>query len=263
MAAHDPPEYNPEAEWETTALAGALRAFQSELPEVKKSATGQYGKYADLAPVTREIIPRLAKHGLAWLCKPMLVDGQFVLRYKLTHVPSGEAEEGDYPLRTVNAQQQGSEITYARRYCLLAMTGVAPEGDDDDGKAATKPRAQRTAAKKPGPDHDQLREGAAQGRVNGVQRGPVPPEEDHWDGQPAGQIPRGNGTVGLIQQHFKRLKVEDRSMRLAYTASLAHRATVASTNDLTEDEASDVLRQLTRLKDKDHLDRLVRSGERS
>ena len=33
-------------------------------------------------------------------------------------------------------QTIGGAITYARRYALLAVTGVAPDDDDDDGQAA-------------------------------------------------------------------------------------------------------------------------------
>ena len=40
------------------------------------------------------------------------------------------------PVSKADAQGVGSAITYARRYALAAMVGVAPE--DDDGNAATK-----------------------------------------------------------------------------------------------------------------------------
>jgi hypothetical protein len=41
-------------------------------------------------------------------------------------------------------QAEGSALTYARRYALMAMVGIAPE--DDDGNAASKP-APRPAKK--------------------------------------------------------------------------------------------------------------------
>ena len=44
-------------------------------------------------------------------------------------------------------QDIGKAITYARRYALCAVTGLAPGGDDDDGKSATD--AHHEAQRKP------------------------------------------------------------------------------------------------------------------
>lgn len=129
-----------------TSLALALAAVQAELPEVikaetakieKKDGSGHYKySYADLAAVTRTILPRLGRYGLSWITKPTLLDGRFVLEYKLLHI-SGESESGIYPLPDRgNPQDIGSAITYARRYTLCSVTGIAPD-DDDDGAAAT------------------------------------------------------------------------------------------------------------------------------
>jgi hypothetical protein len=45
----------------------------------------------------------------------------------------------------------GSAITYARRYQLAAIVGVAPD-DDDDGNAASEPTPARAAAPPPKPE---------------------------------------------------------------------------------------------------------------
>lgn len=130
-------------------LAAALAAFQLELPTVAKgneanikSDKGSFKySYADLADISPIVLPLLAKQGLAWSTMPTLTEHGFVLRYKLAH-EAGESIEGEYPLPGVNtpAQQLGSAITYARRYILCAVTGVAPGGDDDDaGSAPPKP----------------------------------------------------------------------------------------------------------------------------
>ena len=113
---------------ETATLAAALAAVQAQLPAVAKGETatvptksgGSYKySYADLAAVTRVILPRLGSHGLAWITKPtMREDGKFVLSYKLAH-SSGECEAGEYPLPDRGSPQEiGSAITYARRYAL-------------------------------------------------------------------------------------------------------------------------------------------------
>lgn len=130
---------------EHASLAEALAGFQAELPHVDKEnrATIRSDKgmsftysYADLADLSPKVLPLLAKHGLSFSAKPTLDDtGRFVLVYTLRHV-SGESDGGVYPLGSGTPQQVGSLITYARRYALLAVTGVAPGGEDDDGQAA-------------------------------------------------------------------------------------------------------------------------------
>ena len=128
----------------TENLASALAAFQAEAPKIAKGNTADTGTYkyayADLSDISEKVLPLLGKHGLSFSAKPCLTDdGRLVLRYLLRHV-SGDSDGGDYPLPSGNPQQIGSAITYARRYTLCAITGVAPGGDDDDGKAANDTR---------------------------------------------------------------------------------------------------------------------------
>lgn len=137
------------------SLAAALIALQADIPRIRKTARGQHGAYADLEHVTSALLPRIARLGLAFTAWPTLnSNGRFVLAYKLLHI-SGESETGEYELPTgAQPQQIGSAITYARRYSLLAVTGVAPAGDDDDGRAARqgatrRPRQQRQQQREP------------------------------------------------------------------------------------------------------------------
>ncbi|MFE4469523.1 ERF family protein [Leifsonia sp. NPDC056824] len=144
-------------------LAAALAAFQTELPTIKKDNQakvetrngGEYKyQYADLADISPRVLPLLGKHGLSWTTKPTFTVNGFVLAYRLKH-ESGESVKGEYPLPDPSTppQQLGSAITYARRYALCAVTGVAPGGDDDDAASApAAPRQSRPAAKsKPAP----------------------------------------------------------------------------------------------------------------
>ena len=126
------------------SLAAALAAFQASLPHIGKGNTaevrsdkGNYSyKYADLSDVSAVVLPLLARHGLSFSCKPTLTDdGRFVLAYLLRHESGGD-DAGIYPLPTSGSPQAiGSAISYARRYVLSAITGVAPD-EDDDGAAA-------------------------------------------------------------------------------------------------------------------------------
>ena len=147
------------------SLAAALAAFQMEIPAIAKGKTGDGGtykyQYAGLDDITPVALPLLAAQGLAWSTKPTLMGDDFVLQYKLAHADSSEAEEGVYPLpdpTSAKPQAIGSAITYARRYTLCAVTGIAPGGDDDDAAAANdkpaagrKPRAQSKPAPAPEP----------------------------------------------------------------------------------------------------------------
>lgn len=137
---------------ETKSLAEALALFQAELPKVAKDNRVDAGAikydYADLAAVSHAVLPALAKHGLSFLSRPTVVDGRFVLAYKLLHT-SGESEAGEFPLPDKgSSQQMGSAITYARRYALSAVTGVAPD-KDDDGASASETRVEARPRREP------------------------------------------------------------------------------------------------------------------
>lgn len=133
----------------TPKLNKALAAVQASLPKVSKDQEGKVQgekdgrrysytyKYADLAELSEAILPLLGKNGLAFTAMPGLnAEGKFGLTYSLVH-ESGEEKGGFYPIVHGTPQQNGSAITYARRYCLGAVTGVAP-AEDDDGAAANQ-----------------------------------------------------------------------------------------------------------------------------
>jgi hypothetical protein len=154
----------------TPALNKALAAVQKELPSIGASQTADAGsysyKYADLADINPKIMPLLGENGLAWVTRPTWEDGQFFLRYELRH-ESGEMLGGIYPLHFAGGPQAvGKEITYARRYALCAVTGIATGGDDDDGQSAQKAarelpaqaaRGKARAAERRAPDVDAQR----------------------------------------------------------------------------------------------------------
>lgn len=136
------------------SLTAALAAFQAELPDVGKNSTNPHfkSKYADLADVVKVVLPALAKQGLAWVAAPTLTDHGFVLAYELRHT-SGESIKGEWPLpdATGNAQALGSAVTYAKRYTLSAVTGIAPDEDDDGNAAQSATRSRPAPKQKPAP----------------------------------------------------------------------------------------------------------------
>ena len=139
-------------------INGALADLQTQLPHISKDNTakvptktgpGYQYKYADLAQISREVLPLMGKLGLSFTSRPTLKDGRMVLVYELRHV-SGEQIDGEYPLPERGTPQEvGGAITYARRYCLCAVTGVAPDDDDEDAVLAeTAARQQRVERQK-------------------------------------------------------------------------------------------------------------------
>jgi hypothetical protein len=219
-------------------LNKALAGLQAELAPIKRNAKGQTGtrehRYADLAAVSDTVLPLLSKHDLAFSARPTLGDdGHFVLAYSLLHA-SGEREDGQYPLGTGTPQQLGSAITYARRYCLCAVTGATPVGEDDDGAAAadvrqgrqpqrqrppSRPTAQPVHTRTTGTEHERLRHGTVEAtpddRAAERTRGPVPDEQNLWQDVPPEELPGSYDPkdVQKIQIAYGKLGFDSRTDR--------------------------------------------------
>lgn len=116
----------------------ALAAAQMCFPQIPKDATNPHfrSKYTTLETLIRATRGALCEHGLAVSQTFDDVDGEPVLITKLVH-SSGGRIESRLRLRCdkTNMQALGSATTYARRYALAAILGVASE-EDDDGNGA-------------------------------------------------------------------------------------------------------------------------------
>lgn len=122
-------------------LAAALAAAQARFTFAVKDSTAVMGtagkrKYADLQSVLEAIRDGLTANGLAVIQAPMPADNGIKLRTTLAH-KSGQWMASELCLpqdRMGGVQGMGSALTYARRYALAAMVGIAQ--DDDDGETA-------------------------------------------------------------------------------------------------------------------------------
>lgn len=118
-------------------LAAALSRAQGAMPHAERDSRNPHfsSRYADLASVIDACRLALAANGLSVVQLPAITDRGNVLRTRLLHA-SGQWIESEIPVLTVRSgpQEYGSALTYARRYALAAMVGVAP--DDDDAEAA-------------------------------------------------------------------------------------------------------------------------------
>lgn len=130
----------------TASIAKALATAQKNMGRALKDSTNPAfrSKYADLASVMDACMGALNEAGIA-VIQPTGEDdrGRYV-ETTLIH-ESGENLSCRVPLILGKNDMQGygSAVTYARRYGLMSMAGIAPE--DDDGNAAVKaaPKAEK------------------------------------------------------------------------------------------------------------------------
>lgn len=123
------------------ALAKAQGAIvnpgkDSENPAFKTG--GRVSKYAGLADALVIIRKELSGVGVAILQAPRIEGDAQVLDTRLVHT-SGQWVGCEWPIGRLGMKQQelGSATTYARRYSLFSLVGIAGADDDDDGNAAS------------------------------------------------------------------------------------------------------------------------------
>lgn len=112
-------------------------------------------KFSSLRAVSDAVRPALAANGLAYRQTP-LADESGTWVATIVYGGDGSIELARVPYEPQsNPQQNGSALTYAKRYCLQAAFGLVGE-EDDDGEAASrqtpsKPRnaSKGTSARKP------------------------------------------------------------------------------------------------------------------
>ena len=147
------------------ALASALAKAQAELVNPEKSLTatirtGRPGegersfRYAPLSSGLDIVRKTLGQHEIATL-QTTAIDqsaGMVNLTTTLAHA-SGEWIASDWPIcpiaETANPQRMGAALTYARRYALFTLVGIAGEDDLDAPDLCDGPRSQTSSADEP------------------------------------------------------------------------------------------------------------------
>ncbi len=124
------------------ALAKALAKAQASLEDAKKDRTNPHfnSKYATLASVRAAMSDVLPVCGLAVVqsFEPHGDNGVCVVTTLLHESGEWIRSRLFLPVTKKDAQGFGSAISYARRYSLAAIVGIATD-DDDDGNTASKP----------------------------------------------------------------------------------------------------------------------------
>lgn len=120
-------------------IYAALAAAQGELknPEkTREASAGKYSyKYADIGDVLQCVLPVLSKHGLSVTQPTAIRENAIVLTTNLHF--KHEVISSEYPVCSLNGNHQamGAAMTYARRYALTSLLGIAAV-DDTDGEGA-------------------------------------------------------------------------------------------------------------------------------
>jgi hypothetical protein len=118
-------------------VAKALLAVQKEAPKIQSDGINPHfgSRYVTLESLMETILPVLNRHGVVLIQSPTS-DGSLFTR--LIHAETGEDVVSTIPLMLSkdDAQGQGSAITYARRYALMAMLGLVADEDDDGNQAS-------------------------------------------------------------------------------------------------------------------------------
>jgi hypothetical protein len=127
----------------TLSFHQKLHRAKLAIGKVTKNATSHHSKYANLNAIIEAVEPILLENGLL-LLQP--IQGNSVCT-QIIDIDSGDKIESCMELPAgMNPQQQGSAITYYRRYTLQSILSL--QAVDDDGEAASKPAPVKSAPTK-------------------------------------------------------------------------------------------------------------------
>lgn len=119
----------------------AFIAAQRQFGPALKSSTNPHfrSRYADLSACVEAVIDALNTNGLGLVQVTHPCESGVSVETVLVHESGQTMTSGvlHVPASKQDAQGYGSALTYARRYSLMAICGIAPE--DDDGNRASKP----------------------------------------------------------------------------------------------------------------------------
>lgn len=142
----------------TDMLDAALAKAQAELTNPSKEAVNPHfkSKYATLDAGLNIVRECLSKHGISFTQPTRVEDNILMLETRLAC--GGQWLVSEYPVCTfpVKHQEMGSALTYARRYSLFSLVGIAGEEDDDANAATSQTNAPKRVPTPPKPPADTL-----------------------------------------------------------------------------------------------------------
>ena len=118
-------------------LAEALSKLQGVVEDPVKNKSAHKCKYADLPQVLQILRPLFLQNGLSVSQFPGIEDDKITIETMLMH-KSGQYISSVLKMNALGAnsamnkaQEMGAVITYARRYALTAILGIAADEDTD------------------------------------------------------------------------------------------------------------------------------------
>ena len=180
---------------EIKAVLMALLRFQGKIQTIQRDKVNPHFKkrYVALETVIEQTRPILQDCGLVISQLPASFDGKsLMVETILAHAESGQFITSQFiiPLAKIDPQGAGSALTYAMRYAMMAMLGIAPS-DDDDGNVGSQREPQSSFLG----DVQKIWPGAEQ-REDGVI-------------DPAGKGDRRSAGLTLEEQPFYRFVLSD------------------------------------------------------
>ena len=134
------PSAPPQCSDRIDAISAALAKAQGQIANPGKTAVNPHFKssYADLSAGLNAIRTALSANAIAVVQTTRMEGDMLMLNTMLAH-SSGQWIGSQWQVCKLPAPPQviGSALTYARRYTLFALVGIAGEGEDDDANAAT------------------------------------------------------------------------------------------------------------------------------
>jgi hypothetical protein len=155
------------------AWYAAMADFQRECPPILRSSTAQIAtksgsrfsySYANLAEIMSKIQPVMGRLGLSISFHTDQEQARVIAVCRVSHEMGHHEESGKVgmPVPTADMgatepQRVGIALTYAKRYALLAITGIAPQDEEDEdcskdragvsmpGRASEPPRGAQAA----------------------------------------------------------------------------------------------------------------------
>jgi hypothetical protein len=184
-------------------LSEALSKVQAVIKGAVKDSQNPFFKstYADLTSVWEACRKPLTDNGFAVIQLSDTLpdkDDYVVIETVLAH-SSGEWIKGRLAMKPVKNDPQsiGSCITYARRYALSAMVGIAPE-DDDGNQASAKESEKKESTKTRQQPQDKGNGGPGTGKTDGGNN------KATNQGAPSGQAPGSGSTQQFITEQIKK-----------------------------------------------------------
>lgn len=133
------------------SLHASLVAAIGQIPPIKATGKNKHlgNEYLTLGDILAGVRPTLTKHGLAISQRPMVTSAGAGCITTILHKDGGCFETSLLlPVGQQTPQAIGSAVTYARRYTLTGLLGIAADLDDD-AEAAMPPQKKPVVVNRP------------------------------------------------------------------------------------------------------------------